>query len=509
MSPPGYGSSFLGLAFYLLLNISYTTAVFTNPGSPNATTKSGYSSLPTDEPSRGHAYTSFTVKSTGDIRYCKKCQFKKPDRAHHCSTCKRCVLKMDHHCPWLATCVGLHNYKAFLLFLVYTCAFCWLCFAVTGTWLWSEILSDAQYHDTLMPVNYILLAVLSGIIGLVLSGFTGWHIWLACKGRTTIESLEKTRYLAPIRNSMRQQFDARRNYVHSNGHGIDGEAGAQPSIGDQLREIHANALPGVTRPEEGEERASPTAHLSHQPQHQSSPARDSLLSNYDRYNENYEQQRERDRYQEYLDEKEDEQLPNAFDLGWKKNLAHLFGPVPWLWWLPVCNTTGDGWTWEANPRWIQARADIAHKRETRLAQEASGWPGQQSNAYSNGVATPRLGGDGAGQSYKQQEQVSAPHSTQMWSGRSLGPTEGTPMQSLSRQGRPMRHMDDTSPRRSGSDAGNARLQQQHPSSNWNDLPDDMLKPGSRGQPGKSESRSRSSGRRIDQEQWQNWDDRPA
>ena len=36
----------------------------------------------------------------GEVRYCSECSHVKPDRAHHCSVCGQCVLKMDHHCPW-------------------------------------------------------------------------------------------------------------------------------------------------------------------------------------------------------------------------------------------------------------------------------------------------------------------------------------------------------------------------------------------------------------------------
>lgn len=31
-------------------------------------------------------------------KYCRRCKCFKPARAHHCSICNRCIVKMDHHC---------------------------------------------------------------------------------------------------------------------------------------------------------------------------------------------------------------------------------------------------------------------------------------------------------------------------------------------------------------------------------------------------------------------------
>ncbi|KAI1360272.1 palmitoyltransferase PFA3 [Xylaria arbuscula] len=338
----GTGSSIVGLFLYAMLNWCYTTAVFTDPGS--TTNSNGYSSLPT---SSAPMATSFTVKSNGDLRFCKKCQARKPDRAHHCSTCQRCVLKMDHHCPWLATCIGLRNHKAFLLFLIYTTIFCLFSFAVSGTWVYNELLTQTQYTETVLPVNFILLSVISGIIGLVVGAFTGWHILLASRGQTTIECLEKTRYLSPLRKTLQHQFVAQHN-----GDGI-----TLPKYGQQLLDAHANALPGVTRPEEGE--------ITY-PRNDGMPPHASY--------EEMERYRARKRYEEYMDEQDSEKLPNAFDLGAKKNLLNLFGPRPALWALPIPSTVNNGWSWDPNPKWLEARDRLASEREAQRQRERiAGW----------------------------------------------------------------------------------------------------------------------------------------
>ncbi|KAJ0101754.1 hypothetical protein Patl1_06050 [Pistacia atlantica] len=58
-------------------------------------------------------------KKSAHVRQCDKCSAHKPPRAHHCKVCRRCVLRMDHHCLWINNCVGYQNYKAFLVLVFY------------------------------------------------------------------------------------------------------------------------------------------------------------------------------------------------------------------------------------------------------------------------------------------------------------------------------------------------------------------------------------------------------
>lgn len=374
----GRGTSFLGIILFTLLNWSYTTAVFSDPGSTLSSTYNSYSAIPAEEDARHALLTSLTAKSTGELRFCKKCQTRKPDRCHHCSSCRRCVLKMDHHCPWLATCVGFRNYKAFLLFLIYVCLFCYLCFAVALEWLLRDMMSQGPFDETFAPVNNILLAVVSGIFGLVLTGFTGWHIYLASRNMTTIESMEKTRYLTPSKKE-----EDTRNYI----------------VGSNNAELvdHIIQAPGVTRPEEGEETTTYSPPTEPPTNANISPAQKSLRRNYS----DLERERERARYNAYLDERDSQSLPHAFDLGWRRNLLQIFGPQPILWFVPILNSIGDGWTWEPSQKWQDssdklrlARAERQREDEAAAAERERLRQSRQFRA--NVAPPPKYGSGGSG-----------------------------------------------------------------------------------------------------------------
>jgi hypothetical protein len=62
-------------------------------------------------------------KPNEPLTLCSQCQTFKPPFSHHCRICKRCISRMDHHCPWMNNCIGAGNMKHFILFLAYT----WSC----------------------------------------------------------------------------------------------------------------------------------------------------------------------------------------------------------------------------------------------------------------------------------------------------------------------------------------------------------------------------------------------
>merc|ERR1719217_1521764 len=92
------------------------------------------------------------AKRSGDKRNCKWCATLNPDRCHHCCVCRTCVLKMDHHCPWIYNCVGFGNHKYFFLFLVYTGIACHMI-------LWSMVdtVKQATTYETPFEEMFLLL----------------------------------------------------------------------------------------------------------------------------------------------------------------------------------------------------------------------------------------------------------------------------------------------------------------------------------------------------------------
>eukprot|EP00898_Chlorokybus_atmophyticus_P004389 jgi/Chlat1/4951/Chrsp32S04943 len=124
-------------------------------------------------------------------RYCRKCCQWKPERTHHCSVCGRCVLKMDHHCVWVVNCVGARNYKAFLLFLVYTCLDTTLVsislLPYTIEFFKGEVDDEGDDSEHWGIASVFMAFVLNLAFALSVAGFLAMHFSLVIRNTTTIE----------------------------------------------------------------------------------------------------------------------------------------------------------------------------------------------------------------------------------------------------------------------------------------------------------------------------------
>ncbi|GEQ68579.1 hypothetical protein JCM33374_g2247 [Metschnikowia sp. JCM 33374] len=120
-------------------------------------------------------------------RWCGTCMVWKPDRCHHCSTCRKCFLRMDHHCPWFACCIGFKNHKFFIQSLLYITAFSG---AVCGasSFLLYTFFADAQYdHGVYLSLNLVFLFVVSVAFFCAVGCFAAFSVYLVLRNYTTIE----------------------------------------------------------------------------------------------------------------------------------------------------------------------------------------------------------------------------------------------------------------------------------------------------------------------------------
>ena len=186
-------------------------------------TRSGPSAPHLITPANHHQHMSdypfdYTLYHPNTI--CRTCELPKPARSKHCSLCRACVARADHHCIWVNNCLGRGNYKHFLGLLLSIS-----CLLVYGAYLaqlvlkpqvnehirqypsWHElefadrtdrtgrILATGERWLDVLATAFVLGGLSIGGVGLLSfltaplpAALLGYHIYLIWAGMTTNES---------------------------------------------------------------------------------------------------------------------------------------------------------------------------------------------------------------------------------------------------------------------------------------------------------------------------------
>eukprot|EP00347_Sterkiella_histriomuscorum_P017942 403347394 len=142
-------------------------------------------------------------------RYCLMCNVFKPERCHHCSSCGRCVLNMDHHCPWINNCIGFWNRKHFILMLVYVLLTSYFTAIAISIPLYQNIQQviylvnvqsfqnytrfsegDWKYEEAWDICALFIIVFIDIAVAFLITVFLKFHFMLLSQNKTTIENLE-------------------------------------------------------------------------------------------------------------------------------------------------------------------------------------------------------------------------------------------------------------------------------------------------------------------------------
>ncbi|CDR96492.1 DHHC zinc finger domain containing protein, putative [Babesia bigemina] len=186
----------INLVLYVLLILEFLVMTLSNPGvlKKKHFPAQTYNHM-TGTYRRVAPQRFLEIQINGQIittKYCVTCHIYRPPRTVHCSSCGGCVLRYDHHCPYIGNCIGFNNYRRFYCFVM-TCCLYFLAMLISSVYRFVGFFPrpwESFEKEAAVSIWTFVSIIWNVLVFWLVLGLCCFHILIILKGQSTYDRIK-------------------------------------------------------------------------------------------------------------------------------------------------------------------------------------------------------------------------------------------------------------------------------------------------------------------------------
>jgi len=127
------------------------------------------------------------------LKRCDRCYVVRVHGTRHCNKCQGCIMKMDHHCPWVFNCIGQFNQKFFIQFVAYSTWGIVEAMIISMYYIWYK--DRAYFYESWSNMFFFVLMYILLIVFFIFDMCMVYDQWSSLGNEMTVIDLRKKKFL--------------------------------------------------------------------------------------------------------------------------------------------------------------------------------------------------------------------------------------------------------------------------------------------------------------------------